>query len=377
MMKKSLIPTYIINCFEAAGYDTLDAICEMDGDVSISEIEKYIDKQKQRLPSCMRPNYDDASDAKTPFEFPPGHRKVISKFIRSVHEKHKPASEASGSNLEISPPPSKKRKTVKNPEVREDIPVVSQDIRGKILHWTKNYNKGELAALEEGVDFNIVVSKSTSNPEKCNASISCRCGNSYSITTNAKGERLISNWSRHMKLCGKKKSRKPSEQSTLQQFLQTAGKANGCKVLPPVSCSTAILSQDCESVSPSHLHPNSLLLSSPSSSPEALHKKFAIKQGNLQPALQSTGNSDSTTCITTQFTCTRSPPVLCSSSMSLSQQLASVSPLPPNLIPNSPEKTQPASSPPSSPLKQTKQGTYPSCINYSPKELAPSTQVFQ
>lgn len=138
----------------------------------------------------------------TPFEFPPDHRKVISKFIRSVHEKHKPASETSSRNLESSLPPSKKRKTV---EVREDIPVVLPDIRGKILHRTKNYNKGELAALEEGVDFNIVVSKSTSNPEKWIASISCRCGNSYSITANAKGERLISNWSRHIKLCGKKK----------------------------------------------------------------------------------------------------------------------------------------------------------------------------
>ena len=114
----------------------------------------------------MRPNYDDASHVETPFEFPPGHRKVISKFIRSVHEKHKPASETSSSNLESSLPPSKKRKTVNNPEVREDIPVVLPDIRGKILHRTKNYNKGELAALEEGVDFNIVVSKSTSNPEK-------------------------------------------------------------------------------------------------------------------------------------------------------------------------------------------------------------------
>lgn len=44
-MKKSFIPSYIINCFEATGYDTLDAVCEMDGDGSISEIEKYINKQ--------------------------------------------------------------------------------------------------------------------------------------------------------------------------------------------------------------------------------------------------------------------------------------------------------------------------------------------
>ena len=48
------LPEYIVNCFLAAGYDSMDVICEMN-DNSVTEIEDYIEERKEQYPSCMRP----------------------------------------------------------------------------------------------------------------------------------------------------------------------------------------------------------------------------------------------------------------------------------------------------------------------------------
>ena len=73
-MKKCL-PEYICNCFEVTGFDTIDAICEMNSN-SIANIESDIDKRKTYLPSCMRTNVDDISSMPS-VEFPTGHRIMI------------------------------------------------------------------------------------------------------------------------------------------------------------------------------------------------------------------------------------------------------------------------------------------------------------
>ena len=76
-MRKKL-PQYICNCFEEAGYETADAICEMN-DESVTGMEKYIDERKDNLLHCMRRNKCTSE----PFRFPPGHRILIKKFISS------------------------------------------------------------------------------------------------------------------------------------------------------------------------------------------------------------------------------------------------------------------------------------------------------
>ena len=350
---KSSLPCYIVNCFEAAGYDTLEAIQEMN-DASITEIEKFIDQRKNFLPLCLRPNFDDVSSS-VPFQFPPGHRIIISKFISSIQQKNTSSSEASDT-LKLPLPFSKKRKIAKKTDSEEDIPLVAQEIRGKILKWTKHYNEGELAALKEGVDFNIVVSKSTLNPDTCNASISCRCGNSYLVTANAKGERLISNWSRHIKQCGKKKSKTQTGQGTLQQFLKGPQTSMSSTAImqrvtsSPASCST--LSQRQTSSDSSHpqaghplqlnpilYSPEEIPPSSPPFMPITLSTKLKqTKKGILHPSIQQPQTSSTT--IT---------PVSCSTSIPLSQLLASVHPLQPNHILYSPEEI-PLSSPPFMPI---------------------------
>jgi hypothetical protein len=89
-MKRHL-PEYIVNCFIATGYDCIDTICDMNitpGPTNfINEIEAYIEKRKSFLPSCLGSN-ENFGDS-FPFEFPPGHRMQINKFITSLKQQQK------------------------------------------------------------------------------------------------------------------------------------------------------------------------------------------------------------------------------------------------------------------------------------------------
>ena len=101
-MKQSL-PLYIVHCFDAAGYDTSDAICEMS-DSSITEIEEYIEERRSYLPYCMRHTSDTKSSL--PFKFPPGHRILISKFISAVKKSlsnQKPKKHKKSAKLQAKP----------------------------------------------------------------------------------------------------------------------------------------------------------------------------------------------------------------------------------------------------------------------------------
>ena len=219
-MKQSL-PLYIVHCFDAAGYDTSDAICEMS-DSSITEIEEYIEERRSYLPYCMRHTSDTKSSL--PFKFPPGHRILISKFISTVkkslsNQKPKKTQKISKtSNQTDKTEPQPKRAKVSS---YEDIPTVTENIRRKILKWTKRYENGESnTTVAEGKDFTIKVRKSA-DPSLWHATIECRCGNSYVVTRNPKGEHQITNWSRHFKTCGsERKPKQNSTQNTLNMFVK-------------------------------------------------------------------------------------------------------------------------------------------------------------
>ena len=80
-MRKNL-PEYIVNCFLAAGYDTLPIIDEMDvsdepGN-SLQVIEEFIFKQHPNDPEFYHKNNTAA------LLFPPGHRRRIERFVRDV-----------------------------------------------------------------------------------------------------------------------------------------------------------------------------------------------------------------------------------------------------------------------------------------------------
>lgn len=219
---KQSLPPYIVNCFYEAGYDSLDAIIEMNDD-SISEIEQYIDERKSDLPHCMR----DATDEKSSrsFKFPPGHKIRIRKFImkhKDLFSPQKPMKseivhQKSSNRRDVATQPKSKKQKLSC----EDIPTTTEDIRRKIVKWTKRYENEETGrTVAEGQDFVIQVKKSLTDSSLCHATIECRCGNSYVVTRNPKGEHQITNWSRHFKTCISEKSKKRSSQQTLKMFVK-------------------------------------------------------------------------------------------------------------------------------------------------------------
>lgn len=106
---------------------------------------------------------------------------------------------------------------VNNDESSENIPSVTNDIRQNIIKWSRDYNKGQFATLEEGKDYSIQVSKSTVDHKKCVASITCKCGKAYKVTEKPTGQRIITNWSKHLKKCEYKKDQ--LIQHSLQNYI--------------------------------------------------------------------------------------------------------------------------------------------------------------
>ena len=73
------LPRYIVNCFLAAGYDTLELIADVDDDC-LQEIEQFISEQYPNDPKYT----PTTIPIHTPFKFPPGHRKRIQKFVEEI-----------------------------------------------------------------------------------------------------------------------------------------------------------------------------------------------------------------------------------------------------------------------------------------------------
>ena len=177
-----------------------------------------------------------------PFEFPPGHKIRIANFITDLKRRSRrrctsnslpPTTDAS---LPMKPP-SKKRKLLEDKSTKqEDVPTVTAEVRKKVLKWTHNYDNGTFDTVEEGRDYIIRVTRSSIHPTTCDASITCgKCGNSYIVTKKQSGDRIISNWSKHFKICGNKKKRVQSEnQSSLKGFLLPSA------VLPSSTSSAAL-----------------------------------------------------------------------------------------------------------------------------------------
>ena len=110
---KAKLPEYIVQSFMMSGFDDIETILQMDigegPNNSIDAIEKFINKK--RFPSCMGPHQlvDET------FEFPPGHKLKIQKFIRDIQQQHhSPAISEKRKPTTVQPKKAKKRSMMTN-----------------------------------------------------------------------------------------------------------------------------------------------------------------------------------------------------------------------------------------------------------------------
>ena len=178
-LMRAKLPKYVVNCFEAAGNDTLDVIADMDVSKqpgnNTDEIENFITTTFPNNPNCYR--YPSAN---APLKFPPGHGKSICKFIDKIKAecnamsktnnpvRKRPITEA----VSCSTTTTKKSKSQNHAETPKlDQALVYRNIRCQIAKWQQCQNNIELKKLKEHEQFAVVVTVDPDVNET--ASINC------------------------------------------------------------------------------------------------------------------------------------------------------------------------------------------------------------
>ena len=149
LLMQEILPRYVVNCFQAAGYDELEVVASMDTTESetnsISKIEKYIDSH-HKSNRAMLPSFPSES---LPFEFPPGHRVQICNFVQEMKRLHRNAKSTVVSTKHFRPMSSKKLKLVT--QQQDELPTLSaDDITQQVHESIKKWIKQHLARLKKG-----------------------------------------------------------------------------------------------------------------------------------------------------------------------------------------------------------------------------------
>ena len=214
---KQKLPSYIVESLIVSGFDDVVSIMGMNLDDgpknSIQEIEKYIDERKVNYPQCIRPN----EPLNTPFEFPPGHKIRIEKFVQEIKMKHGVAKNPQGIKS-ISKGHTRKRKLEAIEGDSDNISSVTNDLRKKVIKWSREKCEKPLVESE---DFTVLVQRDTLNPQQLTVSIRClKCGNPQKINRKPTGSNpwQLSNFTKHYNSCTKSGKRKIDKQESLQKF---------------------------------------------------------------------------------------------------------------------------------------------------------------
>ena len=239
------LPPYIRKCFLAAGFDTFEVISSMDVSESegnsIAIIEGFIGKYYSGNPEFYG---SPTPNLQCPFLFPPGHRLRICSFVSEVKciyqqalaskrkrklwitssvpkKRHQNASSAlSGpSGLPKIASASYRGSSTESEGGELTISSVSNQIRVSIAKWLKKQQNPKLKSLKENKHFTINVLR---HPESRVLSVFIRCIPCTSgVHLSPKNDiYLISNWTRHIKLCEQiQQPQKPlTKQNSLKMF---------------------------------------------------------------------------------------------------------------------------------------------------------------
>lgn len=217
LLMQSKLPEYIVNCFVAAGFDTIGAIATMDvsenPENSLHVIEEFINRKHPN-----DPRFTFNAMAST-LEFPPGHRGIVKSFVnevkqldeekRAIRKRHSKATSVKGqkrrmvsntcSTSESSPfsytsSSSSVELTISNPA------DVMSNIRQQVVKWQRRHRSQKVRDLKEHVHYEVKVKHA--DEVHSSASVECKlCGKSYSLGQGKSNKPIISNWTRHVVAC--------------------------------------------------------------------------------------------------------------------------------------------------------------------------------
>lgn len=211
VMRKKL-PSYVVRCFVAAGYDTLQLIAGMDiskdnPDNAIHEIEEFVNKE-QLLDTLLESHSVSGIDGH--FKFPPGHRKAIELFVEDVRQMHGRErvrrKKRENSDSQSSCGITKKQRmtddtdTADEPDDSTNQASVLGDIRRQVSKWARKQIEPKLSELKEHEHYEIHVEVNVDG-KRLVSKIECKlCGKRYTLGNKNEGV-LISNWTKHLCKC--------------------------------------------------------------------------------------------------------------------------------------------------------------------------------
>lgn len=210
------LPRYVAKCLKVAGYDDAETIADMDisegPSNTIQIIEEYIEKRyHDNVEYC-----GCQASSTLPFEFPPGHRVRIRKFVENVRKlvckqsvglkirskrKHPSAYRADKRAKQMDTTST----CSDNDSECEDS--ITANIRSNIVKWIKAQKPTRLRNLRENKHYSIVV-KCIAETTNFSVQVTCLgCKKSLSLQRKGSSNRcspyIISNWTRHIKKCDK------------------------------------------------------------------------------------------------------------------------------------------------------------------------------
>ena len=179
------LPMYVVKCFTAAGFDTIDVISKMDVSTepgnSIEQIEQYISNEY--------PDYFASKSKK----FPPGHRIRIQQFVDSVKKRISLGKQQhSGQRSD-----GRNKLRVNSSEDASDIDQGKcvADIRQQVCKWLRVQTNDSVKKVKENEHYEVSVTTLGIGHIHC-----LMCSKSFQLGKK-KDRFLISNWSRHVTKC--------------------------------------------------------------------------------------------------------------------------------------------------------------------------------
>ena len=211
------LPEYVVNCFVAAGFDTLEVIADMDSSGepgnSLQLIEDFINNEH---PGDTR--FTHGTTAASTFKFPPGHRQSIAKFVQQTklqeEEMRRLCRKRESEGFCTMPKRRKiaclssKEMAANNSTSSSSAEIIDQsslvaDIRRQIAKWQRSQQDAKLRELKEHEKYEVRVKLEGG---KLIPSIQCKvCTKSYSLGLKD-GRPMISNWTKHISKCIKQKT---------------------------------------------------------------------------------------------------------------------------------------------------------------------------
>lgn len=246
LMKTSL-PSYVVQCFLHAGFDTQSVIAQMDTsdgpNNSLDVIESFILKNypQEIEPSCYHSGYHLSSN----FVFSPGHRMRIVDFIKEVRSKFllnnmgrkrkcnhetelvKKRAKSDSTSCQASHNASQSFDddacTQSETQSPYNIQEIVDDVRSRIVKWQRKQHDKKILELKEHQHYKVSIK--LNKQETPTVSVWCGlCRKTYKLHQKSDdiASFMISNWSGHIKNCVKMSCTKTGmQQSSIASFVST------------------------------------------------------------------------------------------------------------------------------------------------------------